>query len=70
MPFYRVPPTAKVSLLWASCITFAVAVIIVKSRLLISAGRLSSCRRPVDFSVSTFGKKNWSTDTSKKVTSS
>ena len=61
---------SPVSLLFASCIPFAVAVIIIKSRLLISASRLSSCRRCVELSVSTFGKKNWSTDTSKKVTSS
>ena len=35
-----------------------------------SVSRLSSCRRCVDLSVSSVGKKNWSTDTSKKVTSS
>ena len=33
-------------------------------------GNVSSCRRCVDLSVSLFGKKNWSTETSKSVTSS
>ena len=47
---------STVSLLLASCIPFVVAAIIVKFRLLISASRLSSCRRCVDLSVSSFGK--------------
>lgn len=37
---------------------------------LISSSRLSICLRCVDLFISVFGKKNWSTDTSKRVTSS
>ena len=53
-----------------SCIAFAVAVITVKSLLSMLSSNVSSCRRCVDLSVSLFGKKNWSTETSKSVTSS
>ena len=51
-------------------ISFAVAVTIRNPLSLISSSRLSSRLRCVDLSVSLFGKKNWSTDTSKRVTSS
>ena len=53
-----------------SCIAFAVAVITVKSLLSMLSSNVSSCRRCVDLSVSLSGKKNWSTETSKSVTSS
>lgn len=48
----------------------AVAVIIVNSLLSMLSSSVSSCRRCVDLSVPLFGKKNWSTDISKRVTSS
>ncbi len=53
-----------------SLTSFAVALTIRNPISLISSRRLSSCLRCVNLSVSLFGKKNWSTDTSKKVTSS
>ena len=51
-------------------ISLAVAVTICNPLSLISSSRLSICLRCVDLFISVFGKKNWSTDTSKRVTSS
>ena len=56
--------------LLASSMPFAVADMIFKSVSLIVSSMVSSWRRRVDFSCSRSGKKNWSTDTSSKVTSS
>jgi len=57
---YKTKRTVQIFVLFpdlASCIPFAVAVIMVKSLLSISSIKLSSCLRCVDFSVSLFGKK-------------